>query len=142
MPFAHKRFGGYFNITHCCKSHHKTTAKFSSNPTITIFEIIHKDGWCHSTMAQTTMAHASMTIPLWRRSSLAHPGMARSSTAQVQCGAVSVWRIPVWRRPSTAHFTMAQFRVGASKHRRKRAVPGVTCRLQTKYSNYTNGKIN
>ena len=94
--------------------------------------------WCHSTMAQTTMAHASMTIPLRRRSSLAHPGMARSGTAQVRCGAVSVWRIPVWRRPSTAHFTMAQFRVGASKHRRKRAVPRVTCRLQTKYSNYTN----
>ena len=93
---------------------------------------------CHSTMAQTTMAHASMTIPLWRRSSLAHPGMARSSTAQVRCGAVSVLRIPVWRRSSTAHFTMAQFRVGASKHRRKRAVPHVTCRLQTKYSNYTN----
>ena len=34
MPFAHKRFGGYCNITHCCKSHHKTIAKFSSNPTI------------------------------------------------------------------------------------------------------------
>ena len=34
MPFAHKRFGGYCNITHCCKLHHKTTAKLSPNPTI------------------------------------------------------------------------------------------------------------
>ena len=30
----HKHFGGYCNVTHCCKTHHKTTAKFSSNPTI------------------------------------------------------------------------------------------------------------
>ena len=29
--FASKRVGGRSNITHCCKSHHKTTAKFSSN---------------------------------------------------------------------------------------------------------------
>ena len=34
MPFAHKRFGGNGNITHCCKSLQKTTAKFSSNPRI------------------------------------------------------------------------------------------------------------
>ena len=35
MPFAHKCFGGNCNITHCCKSLiNKTTAKFSSNPTI------------------------------------------------------------------------------------------------------------
>ena len=34
MPFAHKRFGGNGNITHCCKSIQKTTAKFSSNPRI------------------------------------------------------------------------------------------------------------
>ena len=34
MPFAHKRFGGNCNITHCCKTLHKTTAKFSSNPRI------------------------------------------------------------------------------------------------------------
>ena len=34
VAFAHKRFGGYCNITHCCKSLHKTTAKFSSNPRI------------------------------------------------------------------------------------------------------------
>ena len=45
---------------------------------------------CHSTMAQITMVHASMACPLWRRSSLAHSGMARSSTAQFRCGAVSV----------------------------------------------------
>ena len=45
---------------------------------------------CHSTMAQITMAHASMASPQWRRSSLAHSGMARSSTAQFRCGAVSV----------------------------------------------------
>ena len=32
MPFAHKRFGGNGNITHCCKSLQKTTTKFSSNP--------------------------------------------------------------------------------------------------------------
>ena len=57
---------------------------------------------CHSTMAQITMAHASMASPLWRRSSLAHSGMARSSTAQFWCGAVSVWR-----RFRTAHFSMA-----------------------------------
>ena len=57
---------------------------------------------CHSTMAQITMAHASMASPLWRRSSLAHSGMARSSTAQFRCGAVSVWR-----RFRTAHFSMA-----------------------------------
>ena len=50
-----------------------------------------------STMAQTTMAHATMVSPLWRRSSLAHSSMARSSTAQFRCGAVSVWRIPVRR---------------------------------------------
>ena len=62
---------------------------------------------CHSTMAQITMAHASMASPLWRRSSLAHSCMVRSSTAQFRCGAVSVWRIPVWRRSSTAHFNMA-----------------------------------
>ena len=57
---------------------------------------------CHSTMAQITLAHASMASPLWRRSSLAHSGMAPSSTAQFRCGAVSVWR-----RFSTAHFSMA-----------------------------------
>ena len=57
---------------------------------------------CHSTMAQITMAHASMASPQWRRSSLAHSGMARSSTAQFRCGAVSVWR-----RFRTAHFSMA-----------------------------------
>ena len=34
MPFAHTRFGGNCNLTHCCKSLHKTTAKFSSNPRI------------------------------------------------------------------------------------------------------------
>ncbi len=85
--------------------------------------------WCHSTMAQTTMAHASMASPLWRRSGLAHSGMARSSTAQFRCGAVSVWRIPVWRRSSTANFSMTQFRCGASKHRPKRPVPRATCRL-------------
>ena len=34
VPSAHKRFGGYCNITHCCKSHHTATAKFSSNATI------------------------------------------------------------------------------------------------------------
>ena len=34
MPFAHERFGGYCNITHCCKSHHKTTVKFLPNPII------------------------------------------------------------------------------------------------------------
>ena len=45
---------------------------------------------CHSTMAQITMAHASMVCPLWRRSSLVHSGMARSSTEQFRCGAVSV----------------------------------------------------
>ena len=45
---------------------------------------------CHSIMAQTTMAHASMASPLCRRSGLAHSGMARSSTAQFRCGAVSV----------------------------------------------------
>ena len=70
-------------------------------------------------MAQTTMPHASMAIPLWRRSGLAHSDMACSSSAQIWCGAVSVWRIPVWRRSSTAHFSMAQFRCGASKHRPK-----------------------
>ena len=57
---------------------------------------------CHSTMAQITMAHASMASPLWCRSSLAHSGMARSSTAQFWCCAVSVWR-----RFRTAHFSMA-----------------------------------
>ena len=57
---------------------------------------------CHSTMAQITMAHASMASPLWRRSSLAHSGMAPSSTAHFLCGAVSVWR-----RFRTAHFSMA-----------------------------------
>ena len=57
---------------------------------------------CHSTMAQITMAHASMASPLWRRSSLAHSGMARSSTAQFRCGPVSAWR-----RFRTAHFSMA-----------------------------------
>ena len=51
---------------------------------------------CHSTMAQITMAHASMASPLWRRSSLAHSGMARSSTAQFRYGAGSVRRISVW----------------------------------------------
>ena len=34
MQFAHKRFGGNCNITHCYKSLNKTTAKFSSNPRI------------------------------------------------------------------------------------------------------------
>ena len=34
MPFAHKRFGGNGNITNCCKSYHKATVKFSSNPRI------------------------------------------------------------------------------------------------------------
>ena len=58
---------------------------------------IRPDGRCHSTMAQTTMPHASMTIPLWRRSSLAHPGMARSSTAQVQYGAFHYGAVPGWR---------------------------------------------
>ena len=82
-----------------------------------------------STMAQTTMAHASMASPLWRRSGLAHSGMARSSTAQFRCGAVSVRRIPVWRRSSTAHFSMAQIRCGASKHRPKCAVLRATCHL-------------
>ena len=57
---------------------------------------------CHSTMAQITMAHASMAGPQWRRSSLAYSGMARSSTAQFRCGAVSVWH-----RFRTAHFSMA-----------------------------------
>ena len=57
---------------------------------------------CHSTMAQITIAHASMASPLWRMSSLTHSGMARSSTAQFRCGAVSIWR-----RFRTAHFSMA-----------------------------------
>ena len=91
--------------------------------------IVTSSVWCHSIMAQTTMAHASMASPLWRRSGLAHSGMARSSTAQFLCGAVSVRRIPVWRRSSTAHFSMAQFRCGASKHRPKHAVPRATCHL-------------
>ena len=34
VPFAHKRFGGNGNMTHCCKSLQKTTARFSSNPRI------------------------------------------------------------------------------------------------------------
>ena len=44
---------------------------------------------CHATMAQITMAHASMTCPLWRKSSLVWRcfGIAHSSVAQVQYGA-------------------------------------------------------
>ena len=35
VAFAHNRFGGHCNITYCCcKSHHKTTPKFLSIPTI------------------------------------------------------------------------------------------------------------
>ena len=56
---------------------------------------------CHSTMAQITMAHASMASPLWRRSSLAHSGMhlpvrRSSGVALFRYGAGSVRRISVW----------------------------------------------
>ena len=58
-------------------------------------------------MAQTIMAHASMASPLWRRSGLAHSGMARSSTAlfrydAFQYGAGPVRRISVGRSSGVA----------------------------------------
>ena len=34
MPLANQIFGCYGNITRCCKSYHKATVKFSSNPRI------------------------------------------------------------------------------------------------------------
>ena len=58
---------------------------------------------CHSTI----MAQITMASPQWRRSSLAHSGMARSSTAQFRCGAVSVWRM---FHTGTTHFSR-QFKV-------------------------------
>ena len=111
---------------------------------------------CHSIMAQTTMAHASMASPLWRRSGFAHSGMARSSTAQVRCGIVSVRRIPVWRSSGVALFRYDAFQYGAGPVRRisvwrssdvalRNIVLNVPCRVRlviyttkTKYSNYTN----